>query len=100
MTDQARDKIKWPMSRLWSQVAKKLQVPAVEILVHFFVTVLTVVSIALIDWLVRVAGLDNRNIPGFNVKLSDWMFVLEVIAATGIISVGVIKAVVAAWKAP
>jgi hypothetical protein len=39
----------WPLHRLLSQVAEKLEVPAAEILVHLGVTVLSVLSIALIE---------------------------------------------------
>jgi len=89
-----------PLHRLLSRVTEKLEVPAAEIIVHLAVTVLSVLSIALIEGVLRILGLDGRKIPGTDITLSDWMFDLEMVAATGIIVVGMIKAVVAAWKAP
>ena len=81
-------------------VGTKLEVPAAEIVVHLGVTVLSVLSIALIEWLLHVLGLDDRKIPWTEFKLSDWMFDLEMLAATTIIIVGIIKATVAASRAP
>jgi hypothetical protein len=89
-----------PAQRFLSLVSAKLEVPATEIIVHFVVTVLSVLSIALIELLLRVAGLDGKEIPLVNITLGDWMFYLEVIAATAILAVGIFKAVLAIRKAP
>jgi hypothetical protein len=86
--------------KFFLQIRSKLDVPTAEILVHLMVTVFSVLSIALIELLLHIVRLDGRKVPGTYVTLSDWMFLLEVIAATLIISVGVVKAVVAAWRAP
>lgn len=85
--------------RFLSLVNTKLEVPAVEIVVHLGVTVLSVLSIALIEGLLYVVGLDTRKIPWTDITFSDWMFDLEVVAATTIIVVGIIKAVVAVGRA-
>jgi hypothetical protein len=89
-----------PARRFLSLVAAKLEVPATEIIVHFVVTVLSVLSIALIEILLRVAGLDEKEIPWINITLGDWMFYFEVTAATAILAVGIFKAVLAIGKAP
>jgi hypothetical protein len=83
-----------------SKVGSKLEVPAVEILVHFIVTVLAISSIAAIEWLLHLYGLDGRKLPGTTFTLSDLMFSLEVIAATVIILIGVGRAAMSLWKAP
>jgi len=83
-----------------SLVARKLEVPAAEIVVHLGVTVLSVLSIAFIEWVLHVVGLDGKRVPWVEITLSDWMFDLEVIAATAIIAIGVFKAAMAAWRAP
>jgi len=44
--------------------------------------------------------LDGKEIPWVNITLGDWMFYLEVIAATAILAVGIFKAVLAIRKAP
>jgi hypothetical protein len=76
----------------------KLELPLAEIIVHLAVTVLSVLSIAAIELLLYLLGLDGKEIPGTGVKLSDWMLVLEVLAATAIIVIGIAKAVIALWK--
>jgi hypothetical protein len=86
--------------RFLSLVALKLEVPVAEIVVHLGVTVLSVLSIAFIEGMLRAVGLDGKKIPWTEITLSDWMFYLEVIAATAIIAIGVFKAAMAAWRAP
>jgi len=89
----------WPFREfLTGTVAERLKIPAAEVVVHLGVTVLSVVSIVIIEKLLWATGLDGKKIPGANITLSDWMFDLEVIAATAIIVVGIIKAIVAAWR--
>jgi hypothetical protein len=44
--------------------------------------------------------LDGKEIPWINITLGDWMFYLEVTAATAILAVGIFKAVLAIGKAP
>src|SRR5712691_5281680 len=88
-----------PVLGFLSLVSGKLEVPAAEIVVHLAVTVLSVASIALIEAFLRVVGLDDKKIPWTEITFSDWMFDLEVIAATTIIAVGIIKAVVAVGRA-
>jgi hypothetical protein len=90
---RAANKFLW---HIWS----KLEVPAVEILVHLAVTALSLLSIALIEFLLYLLKLDNQDIPGTRVKLSELLFFLEVVASTLIISIGMLKAVMAAWRAP
>ncbi len=83
----------------------RLEDPVVEILVHLAVTILSVLSIAGIEMLLWILRLDGKSIPGTTllfrwlgldttVTLSDWMLVLEIVAATAIILVGIVKAIV------
>ena len=79
----------------------RLREPLVEILVHLLVSILSVLSIALVEFLLYVVHLDGKAIPIFQwlglnvlVTLSDWMLMLEVVAATVINGVGIGKAIV------
>jgi hypothetical protein len=85
---------------LWPQ----LQQPVADILEHLALTLLSILSIRFIELVLYVARLDGKVIPGtqpvlqrlgFNteVTLGDWLFVLEVIAATTIIMVGIYRAI-------
>jgi len=80
-------------------VGTKAEAPAAEVVVHLGVAVLSVLSIALIERLLHVAGLDGRKVPAIEITLSDWMFYLKVVAAITVMSAGTIKAVLAALRA-
>jgi hypothetical protein len=86
------------LKTLLSEFIDKLKLPAIEVAVHFVVTVLAVVSIALTEQLLHALGMDGKIIPAMGLPLGEWMFMLEVAAATVIIAVGVIKAAIALWK--
>jgi hypothetical protein len=84
-------------------LAPKLKEPVVEIVVHLVVTILSVVSIALIEGLLIIFRLEDKKMPGSallfqllgvetTATLGDWMFLLEVVAATVIIVIGIGKA--------
>ena len=77
----------------------KAEVPAAEIVVHLGVAVLSVLSMALIERLLHIAGLDGRKIPAIDITLSNWVFDLQVVAAVTVMSAGTIKAVLAALRA-
>lgn len=87
------------MGRLRDFLDKKLlprlELPAAEIILHLIVTVLSILSIAGIEGLLRLSGLDRRLIPATTIQLGDWMFGLEVVAATAIILIGIGKAIYA-----
>jgi hypothetical protein len=87
-------------SKFFSHIYYKLEVPATEIIVHLILTILAVLSITLIELLLRLLVLDEREIPWTHLKLSDWFFYLDFLAATPMISIGVVKAVIATWRAP
>lgn len=78
-------KVLWP----------RLELPVVEIILHFIVTVLSILTIAGIELVLYVVGLDGRQIPLVKITLGELMFVLEVVAAGAIIFVGITKAVLA-----
>src|SRR5947208_3506604 len=89
-----------PISRFFEQTLwPKLEEPVAEILIHLAVTILSVLSIAIIELVLRLIRLDEKIIPGTalvlrqlglegEITLSEWMLVLEVIAATAIIAIG------------
>jgi hypothetical protein len=90
-------------------LAPKLKEPVVEIVVHLVVTFLSVLSIALIEVLLIIFRLDGKEMPGSallfrwlgveaTATLGDWMFLLEVVAATVIIVIGIGKACYALVK--
>jgi len=78
----------------------RLELPVAHILVHLAVTVLSVLSMAVSEGLVYILGWEAREIPGVGVTYTDWLRILEILAATGIISVGIVRAVIALWKEP
>ena len=63
-----------------------------ELLVHFTITAVTLFSLAGVEWLLEVLNLARKVIPRTDVTLSDWMFYLDVLAATVINIVGVYRA--------
>jgi len=78
----------------------RLREPLVEILVHFVVSILSVLSIASVEFLLYAVHLDDKAIPifqwlglNFVITLSDWMLMLEVLAATVVNGVGIVKAI-------
>jgi hypothetical protein len=84
-------------------LAPKLKEPVLEIVVHLVVTILSVLSIALIGGLLIIFRLEDKKMPGSALlfqwlgvdatfTLGDWIFLLEVVAATGIIVIGIGKA--------
>jgi hypothetical protein len=93
------------MNFLENTLWPKAEEPIVEILIHLAVTVLSVLSIAFIELLLYVMRLDGKEIPGTallfrwlgldtTATLSDWMLLLEIFAASAIIIVGIVKAIV------
>jgi hypothetical protein len=74
---------------------RKLELPFTEIVVHLIVTLLSILSIASIEFMLRLVGLSGKQIPLTKVPVDEWMFFLEILAATLIISIGLVKAVIA-----
>jgi hypothetical protein len=81
----------------------RLEQPLADIIVHFVVSFLSVLSIASLELMLHIAGLDGKAIPGTQlmlkwlgantqITLSDWMIVLEVAAVTVINIVGIYRA--------
>lgn len=83
------------LEKVFLHIWARLEVPITEIVAHLIVTASSILSISLIEALLHAMGLDDRLVPGTTLSLSVWMFGLEVLAATGIISVGVMKALIA-----
>jgi hypothetical protein len=78
----------------------KLEKPVTELVVHFIVTVLAISSIRAIEWLLHAYGIEGKVIPFTTLPMGDWMFSLEVLAASVIILVGVWKATCTLWNEP
>jgi hypothetical protein len=68
--------------------------PAVaEIVIHFAITVVAIVSIAGIQMLLSFLGLDGKRIPATEITLNDWMFYLELVTVTLILGTGLVKSI-------
>jgi hypothetical protein len=83
----------WLRNFLDNKLLPRLELPAAEIVLHLIVTVLSILGIAGIEGLLYLVGLDRKLIPGTTIALGDWMFVLEIVAATAIILIGIGKAI-------
>jgi hypothetical protein len=81
--------------RFIALIWRKTEVPVTEILVHAIVTILSILSIAAIELILNLVKLGDKNIPFTTITLSQWMFYLEILAATLIILIGTFKAVIA-----
>ena len=71
----------------------RLEAPLTEIFVHVVLTIAALLGIAVIDQTVRTLGLVTKTIPGTPFLLSDWLFILEVLAVTLIVGVGIYQAI-------
>jgi hypothetical protein len=78
---------------------RRLAEPANEIAAHFILSVMAIVALAGTELLLRLLGIDNRRIPLVGITLADWMFDLDLVSATLINAVGMIRAVNVLWKA-
>jgi len=83
------------LRNFFAEVWRRAESPVVEIVVHLLVTTLSILSIGAIEGLIILLGLDKDIMPFTSISLREWMLYLEVIAATLIIAVGIIKAVIA-----
>ncbi len=88
----------WLRNLLATKVGPRLELPAAEIIVHLIVTLASVGSIAAVELMLWIVGLSGKEIPRTGVRLDELMLFLEVAAASLIIVVGIIKAVVALVK--
>lgn len=80
--------IKRFLAGLWRKFEPALE----ELIVHFLITTVTVLSLAGVEWLVEILHLAHMVIPRTGVTLAEWMFYLDILAVTGINLVGVFKA--------
>jgi hypothetical protein len=78
---------------------QKLAKPANEIVAHFVLSILTILALAGTEFILWVLNIDNKMIPLFGITLGEWMFDLDLISATLINAVGIIKALIVLWKA-
>jgi hypothetical protein len=82
---------------MWKKLKPKLFAAVIDVIVHFVITALSIISLALIHGLIWVTGMGEHHVID-GIQLSDWMLKLEVLSATAIISVGTVKAVLELWK--
>ena len=61
---------------------------------HLVVSLAALVSLAVIEWVLRVIGIDKAQIPGFQTTLGSWILDLEIVASSAIIILGVVEALV------
>ena len=88
----------WLRNLLATRVAPRLELPAAEIIVHLIVTLASVAGIAIVKLALWIVGLSDEEIPWTGIVLDKLMFFLEVVAAALIISIGIVKAVIALIK--
>lgn len=76
---------------------KGLVEPVYEMAAHFILSVIAILAIAVTDLLLSRLGLGVRTVPFVSITLSDWMFDLDVVSATLVNVVGMIRAVIVLW---
>lgn len=82
------------MKRFLDMVWARLALPFALIVVHFAVSILALASLAVIEWVLRIIGIDKEIIPGTATTVGKWILYLEIVAASVIIIAGVIEALV------
>jgi hypothetical protein len=82
------------VGRFLSDVWARLALPAALIVVHFLVSILALVSLALIEWMLRITRIDGEIIPGSHTTLGSWILYLERVASSVIIIAGTVEALI------
>jgi hypothetical protein len=77
-----------------SDVRARLASPAALIVVHFFVSILALVSLSLIEWILKIMRIDGEIIPGSHLTLGRWILYLEIVASSVIIIAGTVEALI------
>jgi hypothetical protein len=72
----------------------RLSLPVALIFVHFVVSILTLASLFLIGWALRIMQISDEIIPGSTTTLGRWILYLEIVAASVIIIAGSVEALV------
>jgi hypothetical protein len=78
---------------LWRHLKPAVQ----ELIVHFVITILTILSLEGVEKALEILGLDQRTIY-HEVTFAEWMFYLDLAAVTGINIVGVLRALIVVFK--
>jgi hypothetical protein len=68
------------------------------VLEHGIITALVLLTFWVTKQLLVLLHMDGNVIPIVNFPFEDWMFILEVLAATVIIGSGVIRAAFTLWR--
>jgi hypothetical protein len=77
---------------------EKIVGPICDLAAHFLVTIVAISCIAGTEWILDLYKLGSNDIPFVHIRLADWMFDMEVISATLINAIGIIKAVRVVWS--
>ena len=65
-----------------------------EFFAHLILTLMALGTVAVTAFVLKLLGLDLKVIPILNITLGQWMFDMDVVAATLINMVGLVKALV------
>jgi hypothetical protein len=74
------------------KVGRRVEVPLQIIFEHLLVTIASLLSIWMIEFVLRILGLGNELVPFTSLPLHQLLLLLDVIASTGIIAIGLFKA--------
>jgi hypothetical protein len=82
------------LADVWQEVRR----PVVIIAGHLIVTVAAILSLAFVEFVLALLHYDRREIPFLGITLSDWLFDMDVVAASAIILIGILKGSLALWR--
>ena len=76
------------LEKLWA----KIEQPIVELTAHFLVSLCTIAFISLTELVLRALSLDKWVMPVIGMALSEWLFDLDIVAASLILIIGMFRA--------
>jgi hypothetical protein len=79
---------------LVDMVWARLAVPVALIIDHFVVLLLALISLAALKWVLKIVGIEDDIVPGWNMTIGKWILDLEIFASSVIIGLGVLEALV------
>ncbi len=82
------------VAALW----KDLRKPLLAITAHVIVSIAALLALAAAEAATRGLGLEREVIPLIGITIGEWFRLFDVVAATGINAVGILKAVRDLWK--
>jgi hypothetical protein len=81
------------VGEFFAKAWKRLEIPLVEMFIHVVLTVAALIGLSSVEYLLTILGLGKEVIPVVHILFRDLILILDVIAITLIIGVGIIKAV-------